>query len=196
MKVIGLTGKTGSGKSTVSQELEKNGFFVIDCDIIAREIVKKGMPALQKLVSFFGRDILNEDEALNRKALAKLAFSSKENTEKLNEITHPFITETVKEKIDFAKEKYDYCILDGAALIESECRNLCDFLAVVTANESIRKSRIMTRDNIDEKTALLRMNAQKEDEYYLKNADIILENNTENDLKDCYKKLIEFAKIH
>ena len=54
----------------------------------------------------------------------------------------------------------------------------------------------MARDNIDEKTALLRMNAQKEDEYYLKNADIILENNTENDLKDCYKKLIEFAKIH
>ena len=81
---IGLTGPTGSGKSAVSVVAEELGFQVINCDIVARKATEKGSIGLLKLAAVFGEDILNPDDTLNRKALAKKAFSTKENTELLN----------------------------------------------------------------------------------------------------------------
>lgn len=195
MTVIGLTGKTGSGKSTVCSELKKQGVFIIDTDVIAREIVEKNSPALEKLYRFFGDDILNKDKTLNRKALAQIAFSCKENTSKLNEITHPYITKKVGEKIDFARAQgFRYCVIDAAALLESECKNFCDVIAVVSASEQTRLERILKRDNLSVDDALKRMNAQKDDEYYLKNADIIIMNNDGDSLELSVKKLFEFLE--
>ncbi|MBQ7653488.1 MAG: dephospho-CoA kinase [Clostridia bacterium] len=195
MTVIGLTGKTGSGKSAVCKELEKHGVYIIDTDIIARKIVQKGMPALKKLCSYFGDGILKEDKTLDRKALAGIAFSCEENTKKLNEITHPYINEEVKNEIDFAeKNGYDFCVVDAAALLESECKNFCDFIAVVSASEETRLKRILARDFIDETSAMQRIRAQKEDEYYFQNADIIIMNENSQSVEDNAKKLLDFAK--
>lgn len=195
MKVIGLTGKTGSGKSIISSLLKDMGVYVIDTDIIARKVVEKDMPALKELCEAFGDVILKSDKALDRKVLAKLAFSSKENTKTLSGITHPYITKEVGREISFAKENgYDFCVIDAAVLLESECKDFCDIVAVVCAKESVRLKRIMARDDIDEQSALLRMRAQKSDEYYLKNADIIIMNDGSVDLEDSAKKLLEFAR--
>lgn len=195
MLVIGLTGKTGSGKSTVSLLLEKNGYFIIDGDKVAREIVQKDTPGLKKLCEVFGEDILNPDKTLNRKLLAKKAFADENSTKKLNETTHPFINEKIKEKIEFAdKNGYEVCVLDAAALLESDCRNFCDIVAVVYCDEELRLKRIIERDKISVEDAKLRMNAQKDDEYYFKNADIIIINDEKNNIVEETKKLIDFAE--
>ena len=99
--IIGLTGQTGAGKTSVGELLSQKGCEVIDTDKIAREITEKGSPVLLLLAKAFGEDILENGE-LNRRLLASRAFSSRENTEKLNSVTHPEITKRVKQKIEEA----------------------------------------------------------------------------------------------
>ncbi len=175
MTVYGLTGKTGAGKSTVAAFLKEKGFYIIDGDVIARHITDKGKPALKKLAGYFGEDILNEDGTLNRRLLAARAFSSPENTDMLNFITHPLITEEFELEIKKAEnEGFDRAVIDAAALLESECKNLCSKIIVVHAPEEMRFQRILTRDGITGEEAKRRMNAQKSDEYYFSHADIIV----------------------
>ncbi len=177
MLILGLTGKTGAGKSTVAAYLKEKGCFIIDGDVIAREIVLPGMPALKALAASFGEDILGADGSLDRKALAKKAFSSPENTALLNEITHPFIKRRFEELIAFAdKEGYGIAVIDAAALLESDCKELCEKIIVVHAPEEIRLERILGRDGITKKQALVRMNGQKDDNYYFSRADYIIRN--------------------
>ncbi len=189
MTVYGLTGKTGAGKSTVAAFLKEKGFYLIDGDLLARVITEKGKPALRILAETFGDDILFEDGSLDRRALAGKAFASKENTEKLNNITHPAIYDEAVREIKKAQQQgYEKVLFDAAALLESECRNLCSKMVVVTAPEDIRLERILKRDTISKEDALRRMSAQREDEYYLSQADIIIKNYPPYDL---YKQLSE-----
>ncbi len=190
MIVYGLTGKTGAGKSTVALALKEKGFYIIDGDVIARHITDKGKPALRELAEFFGSDIINADGTLNRKLLASRAFASEENTEKLNSITHPHICAEFIEEIDKAKkEGYEKALIDAAAILESECKRLCDKIIVVTAPEDIRLKRILLRDGITEQQALTRMNAQKDDEYYLSRADIIVRNYPPYEISEQIKEI-------
>lgn len=182
MRVFGLTGKTGAGKSTVASLLKEKGVFIIDGDLVARQIVSVGSPALKKLCEAFSEDILLSDGSLDRKVLAQKAFSSKENTALLNSITHPFIKSEFEKLITEAKNKsYPLAVIDAAALLESDCRKLCEKIIVVHAPSSLRLERILLRDGITESQALVRMNGQKNDDYYLSQADYIIENsgNTE-----------------
>lgn len=177
MRVFGLTGQTGAGKSTVAGYLSKRGFFVIDGDKLARLVTRKGSPALCELGTRFGKDILFEDGSLDRKKLASRAFSSKENTAALNAITHPYIDELFRNEIEKGtKAGFEYCLIDAAALLESPSRKLCEKIIVVVCPESIRLERLLRRDNITKKEAMLRMSAQKSEEYYIENADIIIRN--------------------
>lgn len=192
MLILGLTGKTGAGKSTVAAYLKEKGCFVIDGDIVAREIVTPPSEALRELALAFGEDILLPDGSLNRKALAKIAFASKENTELLNSITHPHIKCRFKELIAKAKkEGFTVVIIDAAALLESDCRDLCQKIIVVHAEESLRLERILSRDGITPEQAMTRINGQKEDNYYLSQADIIINNGACNNLSDELYKLKE-----
>ena len=177
MKIFGLTGKTGAGKSTVASKLEAMGFYVIDGDLIARNITRKGKPALKELAKEFGCDIITEDGSLDRKKLASRAFKDKESTARLNDITHPIIKdEFIKELQKAEKEGYKASVIDAAALLESSCKDLCEKIIVVTAPEEIRLQRILSRDNITEEQALTRMRAQFPDEYYNEKADILIRN--------------------
>ena len=195
MKIIGLTGKTGAGKGEVCKILRKYGCYIIDTDKIAREIVEPCSPALKKLSEYFGEDIVDENGFLNRKLLAKRAFSDENKTKKLNEITHPFINEKVKEEIDFAdKNGYGFCVIDAPVLLESDCKNFCDIIALVSASESLRLKRILLRDNISEDDAKIRIGAQKSDEYYEENSDIIIMNDKDDNLEEETKKLLKFAE--
>lgn len=177
MKIFGLTGKTGAGKSTVALKLKALGGYVIDGDLIARNITQKGKPALTELAKVFGCDIIEEDGTLNRKLLASRAFKDKESTAKLNEITHPLIKEEFEDELRLAeKDGYPFALIDAAALLESSCKDLCEKIIVVTAPENIRLQRILERDSITKEQALTRMNAQFPDEYYFEKADIIIRN--------------------
>lgn len=183
MVVYGLTGQTGSGKSTVAEMLSKKGFFIIDGDKAARQITEKGSPVLSELAEAFGSDIILPDGSLERKLLAQRAFSSPQKTQLLNRITHGAIDKVFRQQIEKAKQEgFEKCIIDAAALLESPSKALCEKILVVYAPLEIRLERILARDKISKEQAMTRINAQKSDEYYLERADIIIRNHPPYDL--------------
>ncbi|MEE0896624.1 MAG: dephospho-CoA kinase [Acutalibacteraceae bacterium] len=176
MKIIGLTGPTGAGKSSLKTVAENLGYKVIDCDITARKAVEKGTKGLMALVNTFGEDILFSDGSLNRKALAQKAFSTPQNTELLNKILLPFITELVLKECEG-----DKVLLDAPTLFESGLNEKCTATVGVLADRETRIERIKNRDNLSEDEALTRINAGKTDEFYKQNADFVIYNNGETE---------------
>ncbi len=187
MKLIGITGPTGAGKSSLTEVAGALGFQVIDCDKTARKAVEKGTEGLKEVVKAFGSDILLEDGSLNRKALAKKAFATEENTRLLNKVLLPFITELLKEEC-----KGEYVLLDAPTLFESGMNEKCSAVVGVLADESTRLSRIMARDNISREEAALRMNAGKPDEFYKKNCDYLICNN--GDITEFQREFTDILK--
>ncbi len=196
MRVIGLTGKTGAGKSTVAAFLKKKGCFIIDGDKIARDILLPGEPAVKELSDAFGEDIILPDGNVDRKKLASRAFANAESTDKLNRITHPRITARFIEENDKAeKQGYRFAVIDAAALLESDCKSLCSFFIVVTAPEDIRLERILKRDGITKEQAITRINAQKSDEYYFSQADYIVKNYPPYGIDDELERLAKELRL-
>ncbi len=177
-EIIGLTGQTGAGKSTVARFVTALPFktAVIDADSVAREALAVGSDCLKRLAKLFGYDIINSDGSCNRKLLASRAFSSKEQTQLLNAVTHPWIIERVKEYILlYRSEKCDIILFDAPLLFESGGDSLCHKIIAVTAPDEIRLDRIIRRDGLSESEARLRMNAQHDEAYYSQRADFIID---------------------
>ena len=172
---LGLTGPTGAGKTTVARLLEQNGIPLVDADAIARTVTEKGSPVLSALADTFGKDILFPDGSLDRRALAAVAFSSKENTEKLNAVTHPAILARIRRAL--ADAAGDAVILDAPLLFETGLDALCDHTVAIVADEAVRLARITTRDGISEEAAKKRMAVQPDTAFYAARADILLYNN-------------------
>lgn len=185
--IIGLTGPTGSGKSTFSLIASKTGVKVIDCDKVAREAVLPGSDGLKALVNTFGEDILDLSGNLNRKALANIAFSDKEHTELLNKTLLPFIVKLIKKKITG-----DKVLLDAPTLFESGIDEICYKTVAVLSDSENRLKRIIERDNLNIEDAKIRLNAGKPDSFYKEKADFILYNDT--DLSDFSKKSKQIIK--
>ena len=187
--IVGLTGPTGSGKSTACKAAEDLGFFVIDCDKTARKAAED-KNCLKALVSAFGKAILNADGSLNRMALAKKAFFDKQSTQLLNDTIFPFILEILKGEINGAKN--DYILLDAPTLFESGVDALCNETCAILSDSKIRLERIIKRDNLDESAAKLRMSAGKDDQYYKEKTKHILYNNTsEKELYEAFTRLLK-----
>lgn len=188
MFILGITGPTGAGKTTVSKIFEKNGIKVVDGDILAREIVEVGKPALKELKEALGEEIINDDGTLNRKKTATIAFSDPEKLATLNRITHHYIKE---EFLKIASE-YDGDILgfDGAVILESDVKYLFTKILSVIADEDIRLKRITSRDNITQDEGRLRISSQKNNEFYIENSDFLVYNNGE-DMEDQVNSIIK-----
>ncbi|MBO5452865.1 MAG: dephospho-CoA kinase [Clostridia bacterium] len=162
--VIGITGPTGSGKSTVSAYLvEKYGFFLIDADKVARAVTEKGTACIVELASRFGQEYLNNDGSLNRKKLGTLVFSDKNALEALNVVTHKYIVEEIKK----AAMENENSIIDAPLLFEAGLDEICDRIILVTCNKEKRIERIMKRDCITLEEALNRINSQNDYSEYL-----------------------------
>lgn len=176
--VIGLTGQTGAGKSTVSGVFRENGFAVIDADGVSRSVTKKGTECLEKLSETFGDVIMNADGTLNRKALAGIVFTDRGELEKLNKIIYPYITEKIVGIIKkFSEAGERFVLLDAPTLFESGSDSLCRVIVSVTADFSVRKERIIERDGLSEKQAENRMNSQLSEDFFRENSDFVIENN-------------------
>ncbi len=174
MTVIGLTGPTGSGKSTVARRFEQAGAFIIDADKLAREITQKGHPCLLELAARFGDDILCEDGSLDRAALAAKAFATPQTRQALNDITHPRVIARSEELL--AACKAPVAVIDAPLLFESGMERLCDSTVAVIAPLAVRKARIMARDGLTSDAADQRIAAQKPDDYYRDRATYCLVN--------------------
>jgi dephospho-CoA kinase len=175
MIILGITGGSGCGKTTVSKILSENGVDVVDCDLVTRKIVEPNEPALREIEDTFGNEYLNSDKTLNRKKLAGLVFNSPENLLKLNKIMHKYVEEYINLYIQ--NSTCDIVGIDAAALIESGINKKCDYLLCVLANKDLRLQRIINRDNLSQDEALSRINAQKNDEFYIEKSDYIVYNN-------------------
>ena len=174
-KLIGLTGQSGAGKSTVLRYLEKAGFASFDSDGAVRQLYTPGSPCLRAVAAEFGNDILLGDGSLNRGLLAQRAFSSRENTRRLNGLVHPFVTAMLLKKIK--EERPESLVIDAPQLFESDIDAMCDIIISVTAGDDIRLKRIISRDRITEAQAIQRMNAQLGEDFFRANSDFVIENN-------------------
>ena len=165
-KTIGVTGPTGSGKSSLHPVLARFGCAVIDCDRLARQVVEPGQPALCELADAFGADVLLADGSLDRGLLAQRAFSTPEGHARLCAITHPRIIELAKAEIAAAHADGLHAVIDAPLLFEAGIDAICDITIAVLASAALRLERIMRRDGITEEAARLRMSTQQPDSYY------------------------------
>lgn len=187
--IIGLTGQSGAGKSTIASVFQQSGFFLIDADLISRKIVNT-VDVLNKLKELFGNDIMSIDNCLNRKALAKIVFSDKVELEKLNQLLFPIIFNKIKDIIDNSDAKY--ILLDAPQLFESNANQICDKIISVVTPHNVLVARIMSRDGIDKIAAENRLNAQLPETFFVNNSDFIIVNTgTEDELVQKTRKLIE-----
>ena len=194
--VAGLTGQTGSGKSTVADIFRANGVCVIDCDKLARETVEPGSPVLDDIARIFGDDLILPDGSLDRRKLAQRAFVSEEKTNLLNSVTHPAITALARNRIAEAeRDGYKIAMLDAPVLFASELINDCRAVICVCAPKDQRISRLMSRDNINPDEIERRMSAQPDEKYYRDNSDIIIENPDGCDPTEQCIKALESLKI-
>ena len=189
--IIGLTGPTGAGKSETAEVAESLGIKVINCDKVARKVVEKGTDGLAALTKAFSENILNPDGTLNRRALARIAFKTEENTKLLNDTLFPFIIKEIEKEV-FGKT----VLLDAPTLFESGADKICNKIIAVSANPDIRLKRIMERDNISKEDALIRMNAGKPEEFYTQKSDVTVYNNGDitkykNEIKNILIKFLE-----
>ncbi|PKF62223.1 dephospho-CoA kinase [Psychromonas sp. psych-6C06] len=173
--VIGLTGGIGSGKSTVSHFFKGLNICVVDADIVAREVVQKGQPAINKICEYFGEDILINDE-LDRAKLRQIIFTDPVKKRWLNNLLHPIIREQML--IHLANATSDYVILEAPLLFENNLQQYCDHVVVVDIEESLQIKRACARDNSSKEQIKAIIDSQITRNLRLQKADFIINNSS------------------
>ena len=178
MKKVGLTGGIGSGKSTVARMLADEGFPVVDADQIAREIMEPGSPVLAQVAEVFGEDLIDDTGALNRAELAKRVFSSTEQTEKLNALTHPAIRAESNRRFDEAEKAGARAVIyDMPLLVDLGLHHDMDMTVVVDVDVDERVRRLVDKRGLTEADARARIAQQVDDDTRRAAADIVVDNN-------------------
>ena len=176
MLIIGITGGTGSGKTTVSTLFEQHGVTVVDADIIARNVVCKGSEALAKIADYFGNDFITSTGELDRAKLRTRIFSYSADKEWLNSLLHPLIREQIT--LALAHATGDYCLLVAPLLLENKLETLTHRVLIVDVSEQQQIARTLARDGSDDAEIRAIINSQISRELRIKAADDIINNNT------------------
>lgn len=177
MKVIGITGPTGAGKTTVLNVLAGMGGVILDCDAVYHELTVSCQPMKAELAERFGADIFDENDMLLRKKLGAIVFEDEQALADLNRITHRYVGMAVEKAIAAARaEGRPAMAIDAIALLESGLGGLCDATVAVTADDELRIRRIMVRDSISEEYARLRVEAQKPSRWFEEHCTYTLRN--------------------
>lgn len=186
MRIIGLTGGIGTGKSTVSNYLKQHEYIVIDADKIAHQITESDSSTLHELVNVFGEDILGKDGTLDRKALGRIAFNDADKKNLLEKIVTNKVVDIVKANLEsYDREGKPLVILDAPLLFETHMEPLCTEVWTVTSPLDIRISRVSKRDGLTKDEILSRINNQMSDEYKCSKSDIIFKNDKGLDYLFC-----------
>jgi dephospho-CoA kinase len=191
--LVGLTGGIATGKSTVAAMFRALGCPVIDADVLAREVVEPGEPALADIVREFGAGVLGADGRLDRKAVAAVVFADTDRRRRLEAITHPRIRERLAGRLGaLARSGFDgVVIFDAAVIIESGGYRQMDRLVVVVADEATQLARLRARDGLDEQEALQRIRSQMPLAEKAKLADYVIDNSS-----DCAATEAQVRRVH
>ncbi|TAL11178.1 MAG: dephospho-CoA kinase [Nitrospirae bacterium] len=159
---VGLTGGIATGKSTVSRLFVECGARLIDADVLARDAVAPGQPALRKIADTFGREMLRPDGALDRDRLGKLVFGDLARLEQLNAIVHPHVAvaQERRSREIAGEDPHAVIVYDAALLIEAGAHKRMDTIIVVTADEPTQLRRLMDRNKLPEDEARKRIRSQ------------------------------------
>lgn len=171
---IGLTGGIASGKSAASDCFSVRGIPVIDADVVSREVVKAGTPAIQEIEAAFGKRFIRPDGSLDRRLVRSLIFSDPQKRNELEAILHPRIKEAMLSRL--ARISAPYCILAIPLLIEADQRDLVDRVLVIDAPRAIQIKRLMQRDQISQDEAEAILNTQLDRDTRVKFADDLIVN--------------------
>lgn len=192
MKIIGITGSSGAGKTTLSKALnEREDVIVIDADKVVREMSVPGTQYLNSIKDTFGNEILLENGYLNRKVLADKIYNDNEAREKLNTLTFKYVVDEILQRIKNIKdEKIQIVVIDAPLLFEAGLEKYCDSVVALIADKELKIKRICQRDNIDKKTAESRLNIQQDDSYYIERADYVIINKENYDLKNAINEIL------
>lgn len=192
MKLLGITGSSGSGKSSVCKIIKKiYNTEIIDADKIVKELQDNKTIYYDKIVEMFGQEILLDNGFINRKMLAEKIFTDKIAKEKLDKLTFKYVIDEIKNRIEtLRKANLSYIIVDAPTLIEANMIEMFDKIIAVTAEEDIKLNRICKRDEISKEQAIMRLSAQHENSFYEMYADFVILNNDEN-LENKVKIILE-----
>jgi len=184
MKIIGITGGVGSGKSKIIEYLRNNyDSYVILVDFVVARLQNKGEKNYEEIINLFGRKILNEDNTICKDKLRKICFENTELLKKLQEISSQNVIEEIEDEIEFVKEFdcYDYLFIENAILFESGLSKLCDEIWYIYAEESIRIERIKNYRGYTNQMCETLIKAQLSEKEFREKCDIIINNNDKFD---------------
>ncbi|KAM4034212.1 bifunctional coenzyme A synthase [Anomaloglossus baeobatrachus] len=173
--IIGLTGGSGSGKSSIAQRLEKLGAALIDCDKLGHQSYKPEGPAYQRVIEEFGSDVLCEDGTIDRRAIASKVFGNKDQLKRLTDIVWPAIATLAKEAVEDAAAKgISVCVMDAAVLLEAGWNEMVHEVWTVIIPEKEAITRIMKRDGVSEEAAKNRLSSQMSNTERVEASNVVL----------------------
>lgn len=194
--IVGLTGQSGAGKTTISKCFEDKGFAVINCDLVARNVTNDGSDCNKALADIFP-SCFDENLTLNRTAMAKIVFADKNKLKLLNDTIFPFIIADINNEIKrLVSSGKKYILLDAPTLFEAGADSICDVIISCVADKNLRAERIAKRDNISLELIERRFNSQRSENFFRNHSDYIIENNKDETyaIKQCEKIINEIKR--
>lgn len=194
MKRIGLTGGSGSGKTTAAKIFAECGAAIIDSDLIARKVVLPGMPALSKIEAVFGKKYLLEDGSLDRASLGRLVFSDTEKLNELNDIMIPSISALIADEVKTLETLGSpVVVIDAPLLFEYHLDEQCDAIVLMCTPLEIRVERLMKRDGLTENEILNRIGSQSDYTLYSDRASYLLDATDETNLQKEVRRIYQLV---
>ncbi|PHU13033.1 Dephospho-CoA kinase [Capsicum chinense] len=192
MRIVGLTGGIASGKSTVSNLFKAHGIPVVDADIVARNVLKKGTGGWKKVVAAFSEDILLDNGEVDRAKLGQIVFADPEKRQLLNRLLAPFISRGIlMEVIKLWIKGCSIIVLDVPLLFEAKMDKWTKPIVVIWVDPETQLQRLMTRDGSTEEEAKSRINAQMSLDLKRSKADIVIDNTSSlEDLHEQFQKVL------
>lgn len=183
MKIIGITGGIGSGKSVVLNILgEEFGAYIVEADRLAHRLMEPGEIAYKRIIQEFGADILDESKYINRVKLGSIVFNNEEKLNILNNIVHPAVKQTIINMIEEQKKcSTEYFIIEAALLIQDGYKNICDEIWYIYSNKELRISRLIEYRGYTRERAESVISSQEPDEYFRTNSNRIVNNESDTE---------------